>query len=261
MIDCREGVLPDRTEISARLHNTCVIEALVTQSSLSDVAEQLVWISTTLRTHSGTATAVTLCSAELLPTTNLDHEVTPVEQTYFQRCLGKVDFRVEYTTNPVPEGHWPAEGDCWAELFLSCSVTIRYLNPSRKPQRPGLEVPLDIMVSSIGADQVTPFGHDLIIKGYSDLFYATEHNDGYIMWHIICNKRDPASGISRISFADGRIPQPADRRVSLPRPSDVLCMRHIVGWTAAVKTNASQLIAQSAGIPTLLTVHVVTRRR
>jgi hypothetical protein len=252
MTEYAKGVLPDRTEISARLHDeTCVIEALGTQSSLSDVAEQLLWISTTLRMPSGAATGMTLCSAELVPTTTTDDEAILIEQTYHQRCLGKVDFRVVYKTNPLPKGL--AEGDCWMELFPSCPVTIGYPIPSRKPQRPGLELPLDIMVSLVGADRVTPFGHDLIIKGYSDLFYATDHTDGCVMWHLICNKRDPVSGTSRISFADRRIPRPTEQTPSLLRPGDVLEMRHIIGWTTTIKSNAGQFIAQIAGNPFLLT--------
>lgn len=243
-----KGVLPDLTEITARLtrDGTCVLEALGTQSGLSDVAEQLLWISTTLRMPSGGAAGMTLHSAELVPTGTLEYEATSVDQKYYQRWLGKVEFRVVYNTNPVPEGHRLAEGGCWLGLFPSCQVTIGYPIPSRKPQRLGLELSLDMMVSLIGADRVTSFGQDLIIKGYSDLFYATEHNEGCMMWHLICNKRDPVLGMSRISFSDTRIPRPTDQTPSLLQPDDVLCMRHIVGWTTTIRSNAGQFIAQIA---------------
>lgn len=248
MTNDAKGVLPDRTEISARLHDkTCVIEALGTQSSLSDVAEQLLWISTTLRMPSGASAGMSLCAAKLIPKKASGHDSTPIPQRYQHRWLGNVDFRVIYTTNSVPEGHWPAEGGCWVALFPSCPVTIGYPIPSREPNRRGLELPLDIMVSLIDADRVTPFGHDLIIKGYSDLFYATEHKSGCIMWHLICNKRDPVLGVSRISFADRRIPRSTDQTLASLPPDDILCMRHIVGWTTMVRSNAGQFIARIAG--------------
>ncbi|KAG8161347.1 hypothetical protein KVR01_009611 [Diaporthe batatas] len=249
-----ERVLPDRTELSATLHGkTCVIEALGTQSSLSDVAEQILWISTTLRVSSDTATGVTLCSAHLIPTEIqvMDDEVGSSDQGYNQRCLGKVKYQVEYTTDTLPNADRLPQGYCWMQLFPSCSVQVTngYPIPSRKHQRPGLELPLDIMVFMIGADRVTQFSHDLIIKGYSDLFYATEQKDGCIMWHLICNEPDPVLGASQISFADVRVPQATDRTLSLLPIDDVPCMRHIIGWTSEVRSNAAPLVLNTAQLP------------
>lgn len=239
MTDCAIDVLPDRTRISARLDDrNCVVEAVGTQSGLGDVAEQLLWISTSLRKPPGAYAGMSLCSAELVPTTTLAHKATLLDEAFYRQCLGVVTFQVRYNTNSPPEGACPAEGDCWRELFPSCSVVIGYPIPSRTPGMWGLEIPLDIMAALIGADRITPFGRDLIMKGFSDLFYATEHHDDYLMWHLICNKHDPEFGTSRISFADRRIPQPTGHRLSLPRPVDALCMRHIVGWTGVVKSNA-----------------------
>ena len=244
--DCAKDVLPDRTQISARQDGKiCIIEALGTQCGLSDVAEQLLWISATLIKPSGPATAMTLCSAELLPTTTPDHGNAHLDMKYQPRCLGKVAFRVAHTTNPLQEVS-PGEGDCWMQLFRSHPVVVGYPIPSRKPQRPGLELSLDIMASLIGADRVTLFGQDMVMKGYCDLFYATEHHDHFIMWHLLCNKSETPSEMSRISFADKRIPRPTDQRLSLLRPGDALCMRHIVGWTNTVRSNAGQSVAQIA---------------
>lgn len=192
---------------------------------------------------------MTLCSAALVPMANLDHEGTPIDRMSQPRWLGKVNFRAVYTPNPVPEGYGSAEGDCWMELFPSCPVTIGYPIPSRSPQRPGLEIPVDIMAALIGADRITTFGHDLIIKGYSDLFYATENHGDCIMWHLISNKYDPEAGRVRISFADGRIPQSTDQRLAQLQLDDVLRRRHIIGWTNMVKSNAGQYIPQTGGIP------------
>lgn len=99
---------------------------------------------------------------------------------------------------------------------------------------PGLEIPLHIMACLIGAERITPFGHDFIIKGYSDLFYVTGICGEYLMWHLICNE----DTTERISFADTRIPQQTDAKLSLLWPADVLSMRHIVGWTSTVRSNA-----------------------
>lgn len=239
MADCVTDMLPDRTVISARLDDeSCVIEAFGTQSGLGDVAEQLLWISTSLRTSSVAAKGISLWSAELVPTTSLPPKATLLDKEYYHECLGVVDFLVVYTANSLPEGTWRPEGDCWTALFSSCPLVTGYPIPSRNPRRPGLEIPLDIMAALIGADRITPFGHDLIIKGYSDLFYATERHEDCIMWHLICNKGNPDGGSSRISFADRRIPQSTDQSLAGLQPGEVLSLRHIVGWTDVVRSNA-----------------------
>lgn len=199
------------------------------------MAEQLVWISTSLRTSS--ATGMALCSAELIPATPLSHKTRLLDKKCYRECLGVVDFRVVHTANPLTTA-WPAKGDCWMNLFSSCPVVMGYPIPTRNPERPGLEIPPDIMAAMIGADRITPFGNDLIIKGYSDLFYATEHHDDCVMWHLICNKSNSEDGSSRISFADRRIPQPTGQSLSLLRPIDALDKRHVVGWTGTARSNA-----------------------
>lgn len=197
------------------------------------MAEQLLWISTSLRKPSGEATERTLCTAELIPENFLNHGTIPYKH-YHQRCLGVVAFRVVYTADPLLKESRATEGDCWMELFRSSSLVAGYPIPSRKHRMPGLEMPLHIMACLIGAERITPFGHDLIIKGYSDLFYVTGIRDEYLIWHLICNKDTQ----ERISFADARIPLPTDHKLSLLRPAEVLSMRHIVGWTNTVRSNA-----------------------
>lgn len=192
-----------------------------------------------------------LWSAELVPTTTLAHEATLLDKTCYSRCLGLVTFHVVHTANTPPGGAWPTNGDCWMELFSSCPVVIGYPIPSRNPRRPGLEIPLDIMASLIGADRITPFGHDLIIKGYSDLLYATDRHGDYIMWHLICKKGNPEGESLRISFADRRIPQSTDQSLALLRPGDVLSLRHIVGWTNTVRSNAGKCVSQIVWIQSL----------
>lgn len=257
MTDYAKDLLPDQTQITARLHDdVCAIEAFGIQSGLSDVAEQLLWVSTALRKPASTASAMTLHSAKLIPQIFPDREIPYLDKECYQRCLGKVAFRVEYTATPLPEGQQSAGGGCWMELFRSCPVVMGYPIPSREPRRPGLELPLDIMASLIGADRVTPFGHDLIMKGYSDLLFATECHEGFIMWHLICNERESGSWTSRISFADTRIPRPADHELSHVRPGDVFDHRHIVGWTSTVRLNAGQSVARIARIIFSLTASI-----
>lgn len=252
-------MLPDRTQISAHLDETsCVIEAFGTESWLGDVAEQLLWISTALRMPSAT-TGMTLCSAELVPTTTPAHQTTLLDKKCYQECLGVVDYRVVHTADPLTTA-WPAKGDCWMNLFSSCPVVMGYPIPTRKPRRPGLEIPLDMMAALIGADRITPFGNDLIIKGYSDLFYATEHHDDCVMWHLICNKSNSEDGSSRISFADRRIPQPTGQSLSLLRPIDALHKRHVVGWTSTVRSNAGQSVDQIFAISSKRTDHIGVAR-
>lgn len=218
------------------------------------MAEQLLWISTSLRTSSRMA----LCSAELIPITTLSHKTTLLDKIFYRECLGVVDFRIVHTADPLT-GAWPAKGDCWMNLFSSCPVVMGYPIPTRNSRKPGLEIPLDIMAALIGADRITPFGNDLIIKGYSGLFYATEHHDDCVMWHLICNKSDSESGSSRISFADRRIPQPTSQKLSLLRPIDALDKRHIVGWTSTVRSNAGQSVDQIFAILSKRTDYDVAR--
>lgn len=101
----------------------------------------------------------------------------------------------------------------------------------------GLEITLDTLATLLQTRRVTIFGDRVLLKGFCTMLVPTQYAGGTVFWHVLFNEDG-----SRISFADGRVPDVAgafDLRKAL-NIRTVETTRHIVGWCARVKSNAGK---------------------
>ena len=214
-----------------------VFEILGTKYGIADAVEQLLWVSTALSISTDTS-KVSLKYAEL------EHDLlratetpkTHIKTSHKPYHVGTAHIVVAYKTKPLDHNLKHNEGQCWYQLFQHCTIVDGYPIPSRPAQQPGLEISLDMMAMLACADRVTPFGNDLIIKGFSTLLYATGYRDQCMIWHLIYNDND-----RRISFSDKHIPPRSHDSALSPKLQDIFTMRHIVGWAGIIQSNAGKI--------------------
>lgn len=202
-----------------------------TEYGLVEVAEQLFWMSSALRTPLDEPGMV-LIVAEPTGVWHVSEQSQAQSKAPGSASdhLGTVKCHVTFRSEPLEVAPEDPGGHCWNDMFRHCMVAKGYPIPSRKSDRPGLEIPFDMMAALAGAERVVPFGEHLIVKGYSTALFPTSFEGDCMFWHFI-HKNDG----SRISFADKDIclaPQ-ADPLTHLGR-THIQTARHIVGWTGSV---------------------------
>jgi hypothetical protein len=206
-----------------------------TTYGLAEVAEQLFWVSTALQTPADTPGA-SLNFAEASATFIADETIQPGPNAAvpLAQHIGTAHCKVAFKSKFLDQEAQLARGHCWHKLFRHCAIVSGYPIPSRPSQRPGLEVPFDMMAALACAERVTPFCGNLLLKGFSTLLFPTIQEEMCIFWHLIYNEDG-----TRISFADDRIFLPAEMESTVKqlRPYDTRDARHIVGWAAELKKN------------------------
>ena len=206
-----------------------------TTYGLAEVAEQLFWVSTALQTPTD-APGASLNFAEASATFVVDETVQLGSKggVTLAEHIGTAHCKVRFKSKFLDQKAQLARGHCWHNLFQHCAIVSGYPIPSRPSQRPGLEVPFDMLAALACAERVTPFCGNLVAKGFSTLLFVTCHEDRCMFWHLVYNKDG-----SRVSFTDDRVFLPAEMESTAMqlRPDDIDDARHIVGWTARLKKN------------------------
>ncbi|KAH5122994.1 hypothetical protein HBH71_038800 [Parastagonospora nodorum] len=119
-------------------------------------------------------------------------------------------------------------GICWYDMFPHKLLVQGFPVPEKPSHMRGVELPLAIMVSTIGAQHVTVFNNNLLIKGFNRMLVMTGRDGVFCQWHYVFNKN------SHIRYADI-----ADNRVRNSNPyylkddeyeEWLQSSRHIVGW-------------------------------
>jgi hypothetical protein len=213
--------------------DTVYFEVTGTTYGLAEVVEQLFWVSTALQTPTNVP-GVSLNSAEASAKFVVDETIQPGSKAGAPPSyhVGTVYCNVRFKSEFLDQETQLARGHCWHNLFQHCAIVSGYPIPSRPSQRPGLEIPFDMMAALACAERITPFNGNLIVKGFSTLLFPTYYEDGCMFWHLVYNE-----DCSRISYADDRVFLPPETESPLMqlRPSDVDHARHIVGWAAELK--------------------------
>lgn len=160
----------------------------------------------------------------------------PGPGTISAQHVGTAKCSVVFETKPLIQEAQVSTGQCWHNLFHHCAIVYGYPIPSRpgSEQRPGLEIPFGMMAGLVGAERITPFCGNLIVKGFSTLLFPTRYDNGCMYWHLVHNDDG-----SRVSFADKRVLLSTElpSMISQLRLDVVNHARHIVGWTAMLKNN------------------------
>ncbi|KAK3667545.1 hypothetical protein LTR22_001723 [Elasticomyces elasticus] len=128
-------------------------------------------------------------------------------------------------------------GECWRTLLHNQCVAKGFPISTRQRDEEGLEMPFALMIKLGGADRVTDYNGQLLVKGFEALFVPTKMTDISIVWHLVTNPKG-----RRISF--NAFYALKSLAVSTVCMHDVYKSRHFLGWVS----NASQHTGTEDGV-------------
>ena len=216
----------DRTELVAwKTSQAVYVEVVGSRSSVVEIGEQLVWLSSALR--SSPFAGIALCSPYIKIgdrdpgdkeglTYRADGDGSPVVgiDVTFEEGKAKPD----------------SEGQCWHSLFRNPIIVRGFPIVERDPHLPGLEIPLHIMAGLVQATRAYAFDETMILKGFSSMLVPTEQSIGMTLWHHFFHKDG-----SRIMYLERGL---STLRVS--NFSKLQASRHIVGWCTRARNCAGR---------------------
>lgn len=212
-------ILFDGTKLVAWIESTdCfALEAVGIPDTIVEVGEVFAWMTAALRSAPGNE--VTIVIPSLTTTTKANEEMICMVQDHH------------------PARRTLSDGQCWQDLFRNPVVVHGFPVRRRPGEEPGLEIPLSTLATLIQTRRVTLFNDRALLKGFCTMLVPTQYAEGTVFWHVLFNEDG-----SRISFADGRVPDVAgafDLKMTL-NIRNIETVRHIVGWCARVKSNAGK---------------------
>lgn len=80
----------------------------------------------------------------------------------------------------------PHASQCWAPAMNKCTIAVDFPIPIRSGGK-GLQIPLQFIVSIIGATRVTTYRGGLIVKGYGGVLVAVKQTGHSLQWHLTCS--------------------------------------------------------------------------
>lgn len=198
--------------------NICFIEAVAGPYYLSELAEQLAWLTATLRLSPPSDTIMVVTPRIASLTVNSEPAGGPVASSGI--CEMSVDFG--HSTG-VAVG---ANGSCWTRLFARPILVHGYPIPWRTLQSTGLEVSLPVMASLIRTNQVIRLDDRIVMKGFDKLLIATAFAKDSVVWHALVSE----SPGERISYFDNRTETLKWKGNELPLLRSLENARHFIGW-------------------------------
>jgi hypothetical protein len=176
---------------------------------LADLGEQLSWMGASCRS-SQHVDKISNCTASIVAIES------PVPS-----------FLIDFSFQDLEDDS--ADGSCWRQLFKNPVIAKGFPILARSNDEKGLEIPLNMMAGLGGAEQVTIFNGQLLIKGFSTMFVPTKRIQNSIIWHFLFNRNN-----SRIHYLA------AKELVSSQDPVDVdyQCLstaRIFLGWASSVQ--------------------------
>lgn len=169
-----------------------------------------------------------------------------------RKCLINIDasiiasqatsLSINYTLSDMSNHQSSVKGQCWHNMVRS-PVIVDGFPISPKPKLClGLELRLNIAAELGGSSQVTKYGGNLVIKGFSTMLVATELIEDTLMWHYCFN----VDG-DRLSYNDYSERTDVDIDISeLPQ------LRHVVGWCESCDYLAGKSRISTLSIPSIL---------
>ncbi|ETS79658.1 hypothetical protein PFICI_09511 [Pestalotiopsis fici W106-1] len=132
----------------------------------------------------------------------------------------------------------PSNHDCWKLLLRSSNIVTGFPIANRTARQKGMEIALEVMAQSAGAQRVTTFDDKIVLKGFSSLLVAVSCDDLSITWHYI-----ESADLSRIPFSAAKSIHTEELDLSYMKDK-----RHFLGWTPAAAQEAGTRNAKYADI-------------
>jgi hypothetical protein len=205
--------------LSARVDHLylCIVSVTAGTFYLSELAEQLAWLSATLLppTSPSLVTRYPRIDSVSVQVRTGERSTETVEASCTFSCgLGE-------RPKNINDG-----GFCWKFLFGNAVLVGGYPILRRSQSKTGLEMSLKIMWFLVNSYQLVRCEERIIMKGYSSLLVATMITSTVVLWHSLISEQQG----ERISYFDTRLDAfdlPTSEVGSL---RDLETKRHIVGW-------------------------------
>lgn len=134
----------------------------------------------------------------------------------------KRSITVDICDNGVLDGEEVKLNRCWLSLIGTANLVNGFPILRRQHDEPGLELPLDTMITFAGACRVNNFDSKVVIKSFSTLLVAMEKTETSTTWHCI-TKED----FGRVSYCETESLTPQAGLDETCLESD----RHFLGWS------------------------------
>ncbi|KAI0400201.1 hypothetical protein F4802DRAFT_507666 [Xylaria palmicola] len=217
--------LQDGGRLTARIESgktvvtvTCITPIIV------EVGQQLVWLGAALRS-SPFETGVAICSSSI--------DVTAQDGGSGRQTAAGIFCAISFETQLPPTTPNKPQGQCWHNMFRNPVIVQGYPILLKREAGLGLEMPLDMMATLIGSNQLTDFDGRVFIKGFSTMLVAMKVVGDLLVWHYFYNSRQ---GYQSYLFdrGDATVDIGA-REIGLVQLDTT---RHVVGWCLDSKWNA-----------------------
>ena len=220
--------------------SSCVVVAIGQVHFVSEVAEQLGWLGSALRS-SPISEGIVACSPRLSRLQILTED-TENDGAITASCRIEFPLRVDASMNPQSQGF------CWANLFRNPVLVTGYPIPRRAESKTGLEISLAMMAELVQSQSLVKIAERTILKGFCSLAVVTGVVRDAIIWHFLFN----SSG-ERISYSDHRLEDIDYGKAQALTLRGVGSGRHIIGWCGDIKDylghpKANPMIT-SSGLP------------
>lgn len=207
-----------------------MLEAYGTRHSVSEVCEQIAWLSAALRS-SPHNDGVAIATPHLETIVLKDGRAEVPELT----CLIVVRIERVEDVAPIP-------GRCWYFMFRNPVLVAGFPTPIRSEAQKGLEMPLAMMTRLVDTGKIQEFDGSLFIKGFSSMLYPTRRAGRLLVWHHGYNA--DGEHLSYLEHSTALLKQ-----LSL---EDLEIAQHVVGWCEEVENCAGKVTVSSCTIIQLL---------
>jgi len=198
----------------------CMIHAHGSPYMVSEFAEQIAWLATTLRLSPRQKTPVVLSPRV---------SISPEKSTEESHNNG-ITMICELTFDIAGEQFTSGEGTCWTQLFANPIMVGGYPVLRKSTPAAGLETSLNIMASLLQAYQIVRLENRIIMKGFNSLAVASAVGSAFVRWHVFTSGKPD----KRISYFDPRVEESVSNKEESPLLRSLVDFRHIIGWCSEV---------------------------
>lgn len=171
------AVLPDNMKLIARTHGfQFIITAIGPAHFIAECAEQLAWLHTAVYTNS--RDLVGYFAPSIINYTVDTLHTGPKQSKYRGYC----DIRVKFAPLTNPTDPIPQKQSLWQDLIGKRTVTQGFPISRRPEAYPGLELPFELLLSSVRTDEAIINDGLVLLKGPTLTLQLFKDTNGVFLW-------------------------------------------------------------------------------
>ncbi|KFY02671.1 hypothetical protein O988_01997 [Pseudogymnoascus sp. VKM F-3808] len=170
-------VFPDKSQLNARTRGShFIITAIGPAQFIAECAEQLAWLQAVL--HSNSRNLAGYCVPSIV-NYRVDTTQSSSKQLKHKHCC---DITAEITTLGNPTDAMPYKRSWWQDL-ISKSIVIQGFPISRRPEAyPGLELSLELLLSSLQTDEAIIDDGRVLLRGLISTVQLIKDTNDVFLW-------------------------------------------------------------------------------